>query len=150
MLELPEKDDGRQDVVSAAVKTWLDVNQGWLFIFDNADTPDLLPDFLPQKQGGHILITSRADNFEALSILEPIELLPFNRKEATEFLLKRALANEERAIEDPDFGIGDAERVAAQLGDLPLALEQAGAVISETGINLKDYAAKFEKQRLHL
>ena len=148
LLDLQESEDSRQDVVVMAVRNWLDRNPGWLFIFDSADTPSLLREFLPQQQSGHVLITSRAKDFKEFGIAGPIELFPFKSAEAAEFLLRRALKQDGQSSNGPELGI--AETVAAELGYMPLALEQAGAFVAETQISLKDYVAKFEKQRLHL
>ena len=54
----------------------------------------------------------------------------FTRDESTEFLLKRVPRG---------LSATDASRLAAKLGDLPLALEQAGAMLSETGMPVDEY-----------
>lgn len=40
-----------------------------------------------------------------------------------------------------------AETIAQALGYLPLALDQAGAYIEETGIRLPDYLALYQQER---
>ena len=60
LLGLAEKDAQEQEIIIQAVKRWLQREQGWLLILDNADTLGLLPDFLPPTVRGHLLITTRA------------------------------------------------------------------------------------------
>lgn len=99
----------------------------WLLIFDNADRPgDLLP--LIPSGGGDVLITSR--NHAWGPLVDTMALDVFERPESIQFLLKRApkgLTSE------------DADRLAEGLGDLPLALVQAAAVIYEGGMTVDEY-----------
>jgi len=68
-LKLPEKDAKDQSVVIAAVRRWLDQNQGWLLVFDNAKHVENIQSYLPQGKSGHVLITSRNPNWEDDAIL---------------------------------------------------------------------------------
>lgn len=54
----------------------------------------------------------------------------FARKDSKEFLLKRV----HNGLDETD-----ADRLAEALGDLPLALEQAGAMLAETGMRVDEY-----------
>nr|WP_083597543.1 FxSxx-COOH system tetratricopeptide repeat protein [Actinomadura madurae] len=99
----------------------------WLLIFDNADEPEELTDVLPQGPG-HVLITSRNHRWAGIVDAVPIDV--FTREESVEFLTRRI----PRGI-TPE----DADRLAEELGDLPLALEQAGALHVETGIAVSEY-----------
>lgn len=47
LLQLPEHHANEQEIIVRAVKTWLQVQDDWLLIFDNADDLTLLPAFLP-------------------------------------------------------------------------------------------------------
>jgi tetratricopeptide (TPR) repeat protein len=99
----------------------------WLLIFDNADQPeDLLP-YIPNGTG-HVLITSRNHRWGAS--VDTMALDVFERTESVQFLLKRI---------PKGLTERDAERLADRLGDLPLALVQAGAVISEGGMRVGEY-----------
>jgi hypothetical protein len=150
LLDLPEKDDTSQDVIVAAVKGWLERNQGWLFIFDNADTPDLLAAFLPEKNSGHVLVTSRGKDLRRIQIAKPFELQVFRPQEAREFLLKRAARSAKQPPQDQGADPEEAGTLAAELGNMPLALEQAGAYISETQTSWKEYINKFRSLRPQL
>ncbi|MDX6389115.1 MAG: hypothetical protein QOJ73_178 [Streptosporangiaceae bacterium] len=99
----------------------------WLLIFDNADRPEDLQGLLP-KEAGHILITSRNRAWQ--TVVETVAVDVFTRAESVAFLKKRV----PREISDDD-----ADRLAQELGDLPLALEQAGALQAETGMPIGEY-----------
>ena len=99
----------------------------WLLIFDNADQPeDLLP-YIPNGTG-HVLITSRNHRWGAS--VDTMSLDVFERAESVQFLLRRI---------PKGLAERDAERLADKLGDLPLALVQAGAVIYEGGMGVGEY-----------
>jgi len=99
----------------------------WLLVFDNADQPEELQDLIPRGPGD-TLITSRNHRWQ--SIIDTVPLDVFTRAESTEFLIKRV---------PKGLSEEDADRLAEELGDLPLALEQAGAVQSETGMSVEEY-----------
>jgi len=143
MLDLPEKDSQEQAKVTDAVKRWLEQNPGWLLVLDNADDPAMLKLFLPHQGKGHILLTSRAYTFDLIGILSAHEVNVLSPSEAREFLLRRT-------SKDPLAKSPEADALAKELGNLPLALEQAGAYIKETGASFKTYLAGFKKQGLKL
>src|ERR1700761_979096 len=106
----------------------------WLLIFDNADQPEELDNLIPRGTGD-VLVTSRNPRWEAFIASEPLDV--FSREESIEFLTKRV----------PRSLIArDASRLAEQLGDLPLALEQAGAYQAETGMPADEYLGLFSRQ----
>ncbi|MFC5835809.1 FxSxx-COOH system tetratricopeptide repeat protein [Nonomuraea insulae] len=99
----------------------------WLLIFDNADEPEDINEVIPRGPG-HVLITSRNHRWEG--VVETVAVDVFTRSESVEFLKKRV----RKAIDGED-----ASRLADELGDLPLALEQAGALQAETGMPVQQY-----------
>jgi tetratricopeptide (TPR) repeat protein len=99
----------------------------WLLIFDNADQPEDINHLVPRGPGD-VLITSRNHRWQ--SVINTVPMDVFLRRESMEFLLKRV----PRGLSEVD-----ADRLAAKLGDLPLALEQAGAMLSETGMPADEY-----------
>jgi cellulose biosynthesis protein BcsQ len=105
----------------------------WLLVFDNAEDPKELESFLPVG-GGHVLITSRNQTWSHLA--EPLEIDVFNRPESITHLL----------LHVPNLVEADADRVAAALGDLPLAIEQAGAWLEQTAMQAEEY---LEQLRTH-
>jgi tetratricopeptide (TPR) repeat protein len=133
-LGLPEKDAKEQIITIEAVRNWLGHNQNWLLIFDNArERADLL-DYLPPGNNGHVIVTSRNQNWGGVAQTLTVTVLP--RDEAVKFLLKRTGQTDEAA----------AAALAEALGDLPLALEQAGAYMEATGRSLADYLDLFHER----
>jgi tetratricopeptide (TPR) repeat protein len=106
----------------------------WLLIFDNADQPEDFPDLIPQGPGD-VLITSRNPRWDSRA--ETVQMNVFSRKESVDFLRKRAPVN----ITDQE-----ADLLAEKLGDLPLALDQAGAMLAETGMPVDEYLGLIEEQ----
>jgi hypothetical protein len=70
-----------------AVKEWLarKGNTGWLLIFDDLDSPEVM-DFVPDTLAGHTIITTRSREFASLSKM--IEISGVTRKEGVELLRK--------------------------------------------------------------
>jgi tetratricopeptide (TPR) repeat protein len=117
------------DPVTAAVARLLGaLREGdrWLLILDNAEDPAALARYLPGG-GGHVLITSRNPGWHELAT--PVRVDVFDRGESVALLRRRA----------PLLPEGQAGRVAEALGDLPLALGQAGAYLTDTGTGVQDY-----------
>jgi tetratricopeptide (TPR) repeat protein len=105
----------------------------WLLIFDNADDPAEIEPFMPSGPG-HILVTSRNPAWSRVA--EPIEVDLFARQESQEHLQRRV----------PGLSDSDASMVAEALGDLPLAIEQAGAWLAETGMPATAYVEQLERE----
>jgi tetratricopeptide (TPR) repeat protein len=141
LLEAVSQDQG---VAADAARRWLAENEGWLLILDNADTPSLLEPYLRDASRGHVLITSRAQNFAVLN-LDSERLAPPPAGEARDFLLKRTRRQNAGAAERDA-----ATRLAAELGNLPLALEQAAAYISTREVSFADYLASYRRRGLEL
>lgn len=131
-LDLPQKQERDQRVIVAAVSEWLNHHGGWLLIFDNARRKEDLRDWLPQNRAGHVVITSRDPNWGGVA--KPLEVEVLTRENAVRFLLQRTGQNDE----------ADTRKLAEALGDLPLALEQAGAYIETTGKPISEYLALFK------
>lgn len=100
----------------------------WLLVFDNADQPEDLNTVIPRDGPGDVLITSRNPRWHAVVETVPVDV--FSRAESTEFLAKRVPKGLEAS---------EADQLAEELGDLPLALEQAGALQAETGMAVEEY-----------
>jgi hypothetical protein len=92
----------------------------WLLVFDNAEDPADVAPWLPGG-GGHVLITSRERGWA--EVAAPVEVDVLARAESAAILLARV----------PGLTGADADRLAAELGDLPLAIAQAAGFIAGTG-----------------
>ena len=137
-LGLPEKDSIDQTEIVRAVKSWLEHNSGWLLIFDNAQDTNEMGDYLPRAGGGHVIITSQNPRWSKIAKLLPAKV--FDRTESIDFLCMRTGQDDKEA----------ADMLAEELGDLPLALEQAGAYIEETTLLLAAYCELFQSRRQEL
>jgi DNA-binding XRE family transcriptional regulator len=155
-LQLPNCDDNDQQRVIAAVQRWLMKHNQWLLIWDNLEGLDLLLRFLPSARQGAILLTTRSQALGTLA--QSVELAPMKPEEGRLLLLRRAKV---LGPEAPDeqmrrFAMGkpneyaSAEELVTVLGSLPLALDQAGAYIEETGCGLSGYLRCYEQQRTRL
>ncbi|KAM5357330.1 hypothetical protein ACJZ2D_016378 [Fusarium nematophilum] len=133
-------DEDKADV-KALVKTALsDKDAGqWLLIVDNADDPKLmfgpvgLSDHLPSSMDGSILFTTRTS--EVTVRLDPADVVrttKMSREEATEMLRVRLT---EGQMQDT-ASLSD---LLDFLDDLPLAIKQASAYISRTGMATTRY-----------
>lgn len=150
LLQLPEYDGKEEDIIVQAVKTWLQTHRGWLLILDNADELALLPDFLPPSMGGHMLLTTRAAATGRLAHRLEIEtLLP---EQGALFLLRRsALLAPNATLEQASAQEWQlAWQISEELGGLPLALDQAGAYLEETGTSLVSYWQIYQQHRADL
>ena len=146
VLGLPEKDAQDSNEVAGAVRRWLGREPGYLLVLDNADDPALVKSFLPTDPRGHVLLTSRAHNFDRLNIRRPIELPVLASDEALAFLLRRTDREEHLDPAERDA----ARDLAAELGYLPLALEQAAAYMVEHEEAFAVYLAAYRALRLKL
>ena len=138
---MPEKGAADQEVAVAAVRQCLGQRGKWLLIFDNAADPQDLKTYLPQGGGGHVLITSRNPAWGGVA--RPLDVKVWDRDESVAFLLKRT-GREKTAGEGEKAAAG---QLADELGDLPLALEQAGAYIEACGCSIGHYLDLFRSRR---
>jgi hypothetical protein len=122
------------DAVRHLLRRVLGERHDWLLIFDNAPSAESITDFIPKNPTGHVLITSRSPDWRGIA--REVEVREPMRIESIEFLRRRTGRNESELITG---------RLAAALGDLPLAMEQAAAAIQQTGITFADYLSRFEK-----
>lgn len=103
----------------------------WLVIFDNAENPEYLTDWLPGGDG-HVLITSRTRRWTEIAV--PVELDVLTRPESAALLTSRI----------PALTPQGADLVAEAVGDLPLAVAQAAEYMTETGMPAAEYVALLE------
>jgi hypothetical protein len=114
------------DTVRTAVLAALRQRGRWLLVFDNAETPADIGPWLPGGDG-HVLITSRERVWP--EVAAPVEVDVLARAESAALLQHRV----------PGIGADDADRLAAELGDLPLAVAQAAGFMAETGTSAALY-----------
>ena len=98
----------------------------WLLVFDNAEDPRALSRWVPDGPG-RVLITSRNPAWRGIA--DVVGVREFTRNESIALLHRLA----------PDLTDVEADRVAEAVGDLPLAVEQAGSLLADTGITVDKY-----------
>ncbi|MGW1489963.1 tetratricopeptide repeat protein [Streptomyces sp. NPDC002402] len=114
---------------------WLQWHPGWLLVFDNVEDPNDLRHYLGALPDGHHLVTSRrATGWHAIAPTMALGLLD---PDASAHLLCTLALGPGRSP-DPETR-HQAETLAKELGYLPLALEQVGAYLYQTGTDLGTY-----------
>jgi len=122
--------------VMQAVETclrWLRQHGNWLLIFDNAEDPQFLISYIPDGPG-QVLVTTRDIRWGQLC--EIVELDVLARKESVG-LLSRSV---------PRITAGQAGLIAEALGDLPLAVAQAGAFMAESRLDPGKYLELLQRE----
>jgi len=90
-----------------------------LLIFDNCEEEELLNQWRPPSGGCRVLVTSRRSSWNPLLAVQPLPLRLLTRQESIALLLKHR----------PDLSEAEADAIAKELGDLPLALTLAGSFL---------------------
>ena len=118
----------------------------WLLIFDNVDRHDVLDNCWPAANHGAVLVTTRDVLVATLPIDFGLEVKEFDIDEGAEFFIQ--MAPNRRAAEGESAA---ARNVAAELGGLPLALNQMAALVNARGYSMHDFSALYAKhhRRLH-
>jgi tetratricopeptide (TPR) repeat protein len=150
LLELPEADAQDQMLAVEAVKRWLSSHEDWLLILDNADNLGMARAFLPSGKKGHVLLTTRAQATGAVA--RRVEIQEMGTEEGALFLLRRAkyIAKDPPLKASAELDQVRAKEIVTQLDGLPLALDQAGAYIEETGCGLSGYLELYRSHTLEL
>jgi tetratricopeptide (TPR) repeat protein/transcriptional regulator with XRE-family HTH domain len=155
LFQLPERQEPDQQRIVAAVQRWLTTHSQWLLIWDNLEELDLLPRFLPSLRQGAVLITTRSQALGSLA--QGVDLLPMEQEEGRLLLLRRAKMLGPKATTEQMQQLATSQptenaagELVTVLGGLPLALDQAGAYIEETGCSLANYLRRYEQQRVRL
>jgi hypothetical protein len=109
----------------------------WLLIFDNAENPEAIKNLLVDGPGATI-ITSRIPQWEDLANVLPVN--QYARAESIAFLRRRV----------PNLTDEDRDRLAEDLGDLPLVLEHAAAWLSATKGTADSYLTLYRERPTEL
>ena len=126
-----------RDPVAAVHAVLARQEAGWLLVFDNAPDRASIEPLLPPAGPGRVLITTQNQHWPPGQALDVPVL---DRSVAADFLVNRT--------GDPDRAA--ARDLAAELGGLPLALEQAAAYIQATSITMAGYLPLFRSRQADL
>ena len=123
---------------SSAVRNWFEINSDWLIVFDNAEAPEALQNYLPDRASGHVIITSRNQLWEQVAEVRKVGV--FEREESIKLLCKLTNQDDTKTADD----------IANELKDLPLAIVQAGSFVAASAISLSEYLDEFKKNHKEL
>ena len=150
MLNLKEQHEQELNHVIEAVRSWLRKNTKWLLIIDNIEDLKFVRTILPSMARGHILLTTRTQTTG--NIAQRIDLEKMTLEEGALFLLRRTkILAQDASLQDASTAdCQRAKAIAEVLDGLPLALDQAGAYIEESGCNLSNYLYRYQAGRMKL
>lgn len=143
LLGLPEQHMRDQRRLVEAVLRWFNSHRDWLLIIDNVEQLETVAPYIPCTRQGALLLTTRLLTLGTLA--QVIELAPLSNAEGTHFLLRRVGRPEATAPQNEA-----ASRVVELVGGLPLALDQAGAYIEETGCEIATFLHLLQHQPVSL
>jgi serine/threonine protein kinase/tetratricopeptide (TPR) repeat protein len=148
ILELKEQHE--QQLIIEAVRSWMRKNSHWLLIIDNIEDLKHARTILPSIARGHILLTTRTQTTG--NIARHIDLEKMTPEEGSQFLLRRTkIVTQDASKEDASTAdFQSAKDIHEVLDGLPLALDQAGAYIEESGCNLSNYLNRYQACRSKL
>jgi tetratricopeptide (TPR) repeat protein len=150
ILRLPAPDEQNPAQSIEEVRRWLRGHIKWLLILDNVEDLQIVQEFLPAGHLGCVLLTTRAQVTGPL--VQKHELQKMSEQEGVLFLLHRTemLIPEERLDQAPKDEYHAAKQIWQLADGLPLALDQAGAYILETGCDFSTYCEVYQQHRSRL
>ena len=135
---------GDGETIAARFLAWLaETGRPWLAVLDDVSDPACLDGLWPAGPAGQVLVTTAADG--AVPAARNPALFPvgaFSSHEALSYLMGRLSA-------DPDQRLG-AVNLVQDLGGDPLALFQASAAITSSGLTCREYHDLFAAQQEQL
>ena len=150
VLNLKEQYEQEQHRMIEAVRNWLRRNAHWLLIIDNIEDLTLMRTSLPSAVRGSILLTTRTQTTG--NIAHRVDLEKMTLEEGALLLLRRTkMVGQDACLQDASpLDSQRAKAIAEALDGLPLALDQAGAYIEESGCSLADYLRLYQAGRMRL
>lgn len=148
ILNLPQQQ--APDALLNAFKHWLRNHADWLLILDDVEDLTQVEMLYPEAHQGHVIITTRSQFLGGVATSITVDTM--DSDEGAFFLLRRAglLGPTENYARASAAERAQARAVSLMLGGLPLALDQAGAYMEETGCGLSGYATLYQAQRSRL
>jgi hypothetical protein len=118
-------------IVRTAFSKLAEPRRPWLLIYDNVERPQKVREFIPSL-GTRVIFTTRWPDWGGLAADLAVGVL--SRDDAVKFLLDRTRSRD----------TAGAAGLAQKLGDLPVALDHAGAFIRLTNITFEDYGKELD------
>jgi tetratricopeptide (TPR) repeat protein len=137
---VPTQDEGEAEQQATNLLGWLaTTGQRWLIVLDDVADPADLRGLWPSGTGGRVIVTTRRRDAELLARGQVVDVNTFRRTESLAYLAAKL-----NGVAGMPAGVlDDADGLAADLGDLPLALSHATATIINDGIRCRDYRTLF-------
>jgi hypothetical protein len=121
---------------------WLASHDGWLLVLDNVTAPRDVEGLLGRVRTGTVVVTSRRGSGWRGMKTVPLDVL--SEREAVELLVRVVRS------EWPDADLDGADRLRAELGRLPLAVEQAAAYPAQTRITPTAYLERLREHPVRM
>ena len=149
-FSLPSEYDRKDEQqLFATVKHWLKDNGKWLLVLDHLEDDgfELIKPLIPNQSSGHVLLTTC---FQATREIRAVPVEKMTSDDGAWFLLRRAKLIEGQAPPSnaSEEDITRAKAIAQEVDGLPLALDQAGAYIDETGCSLNQYLERYLQRKI--
>jgi hypothetical protein len=151
-LQVPEarKQQPNHQYLVTEVMQWFQKHSGWLLLLDNVEEHVRVKDILTGMPHGHVLLTTRSQAVAELA--SNLHLEKIRPEEGVLLLLRRTRPPSQPVSLDTfdEANRLEAMKLSLLLDGLPLALDQAGAYIGETGCSLTEYIQLYHKHRKEL
>ncbi len=146
LLKRPEEHLEQRGSLIQTMMEWFMANTEWLLILDNADHLAMVEPLLPKAARGHLLLTTRAQAVR--SIAQQIELEQLDPDDGALCILRRAgsIPWNGKLSEASAAHVRAAQTLSQLMDGLPLALEQAGAYIEDTGCSVARYLDLYQQE----
>jgi tetratricopeptide (TPR) repeat protein len=122
---------------------WLQAHTGWLVVLDNVDDVSMVASVLGRLTTGDVLITTRRDIAWHRHGFAIVTLDVLAREASIDLL--RDIVLRSRTAQPEAFDETAADALAEELGDLPLALEQAGAYVAQQRTSMPLYLERLKR-----
>ncbi len=140
---VPVPGEGPEQAAASFLRWLRNARESWLVVFDDLRDPLIIEELWPEGPGGRVLVTTEYPGFaERVPRPRVVPVGPYSPREALAFLFAKLNT-------DPGQRVGALD-LATGLGLLPVALTQAAAVLTSTGIECREYLARAAEWASHL
>ena len=149
-IPLSSKDRENEQRLFAALQRWLQNQVRWLLVLDHLEDMTLVNSIVPAQSEGHVLLTTHTQ--VTRGIASTLSIPSLSTEASVNLLLRRAgFITKESALDQlPVHMRQEGETISNLLDGFPLALDQAGAYLEETGCSLVSYIELFHRERATL